>query len=224
MSFGLSRGKNLDVGDIGINQYSLPSPNKGRIDPRNWFKNSDAPFEIEIGSGKGTFLVQEGTSNSKKNYLGFEWTQEFYRYAADRIRRHHVSNIKIMNGDATEFITHWCENNIVDVIHLYFSDPWPKKRHHKRRVIQNSTLEEFHRVLKIDGLVHIVTDHELLWQWCLDHFKRNQDIFLLRPFVPIPSAKEHELVGTNFERKYQKEGRVFYSATLQRVERCIEKE
>ena len=104
MSFGLSHGNALDVGEIGIDLRALPPCDEGRIDPRDWFDNPSAPLEIEIGSGKGTFLVQESKERLEPNYLGFEWASEFYRYAADRIRRHHLTNVKMMHGDATEFL------------------------------------------------------------------------------------------------------------------------
>ena len=216
MSFGLARGKILDVGDVGIDIRTLPPCEDGRIDPRHWFKDSRAPFEIEIGSGKGTFLLQEAQQRSKPNYLGFEWSAEFYRYAADRMRRNHLSNVRLMHGDATEFLRFWCKDNVADVIHLYFSDPWPKKRHHKRRVIQNQTLETFHRVLKQGGLMHVVTDHDDMWQWCQDHVMRHEHLFTIKPFLPAGSANDGELVGTNFERKYQKENRPFHAMTLVR--------
>ena len=206
MSFGLSRGKTLDVGEVGIDMRGLPSFEEGRIDPRSWFKNSDAPFEIEIGSGKGTFLLQESQQRVEPNYLGFEWAAEFYRYAADRIRRNHILNVKMVHGDATEFLRFWCEDNVADVLHLYFSDPWPKTRHHKRRVIQDATLKTFHRVLKPGGILHVVTDHEDLWNWCDEHFARNTTMFTKSPFSASPSASDGELVGTNFERKYRTEG------------------
>lgn len=217
MSFGLSHGKTLNVGEIGIDMRSLPPCEEGPIDPRNWFTNNDASFEIEIGSGKGTFLLQEAQTRTEPNYLGFEWTSEFYIYAADRIRRNHLSNVKVMHGDATEFLRYWCGNGIADVIHLYFSDPWPKTRHHKRRVIQDRTLQSFHRILKPDGVMHVVTDHDDLWQWCEEHFDRNTQLFQRGDFHAAPSAGDGELVGTNFERKYQKEGRPFHATTLTKV-------
>jgi|TARA_B110000196_G_scaffold177121_1_gene151877 tRNA (guanine-N7-)-methyltransferase len=217
MSFGLSRGKTLDVGDVGIDMRTLPTFEEGRIDPRSWFANTDAPLEIEIGSGKGTFLLQESQQCVEPNYLGFEWAAEFYRYAADRIRRNHSTNVKMVHGDATEFLRYWCEDNVTDVLHLYFSDPWPKTRHHKRRVIQDATLETFHRVLKPGGILHVVTDHEVLWEWCCEHFARNTHLFTMSPFSSSPSAGEGELVGTNFERKYRTEGRPFHATTLKRV-------
>jgi len=223
MSFGLSRGKTLDVGDMGIDMRLLPSCKEGRIDPRKWFNNYSAPFEIEIGSGKGTFLLQESKKRENPNYLGFEWSAEFYRYAADRLRRNHIANVKMMYGDATEFLQYWCEYCVADVIHLYFSDPWPKTRHHKRRVIQHKSLETFHRVLKPHGIMHVVTDHDELWDWCEGHFEQNNHLFSRTEFKSALSANEGELVGTNFERKYRHEGRPFYATTLKKVNTCIEK-
>ncbi|MGY8752719.1 MAG: tRNA (guanosine(46)-N7)-methyltransferase TrmB [Phycisphaerales bacterium] len=218
MSFGLARGKTFDVGDIGIDMRKLPPSTDGRIDPRSWFEDASKPFEIEIGSGKGTFLLQESQKHVEPNYLGFEWASEFYRYAADRLRRNHIPNVKMVHGDATEFIKFWCEDNVADIIHLYFSDPWPKTRHHKRRVIQDSTLEMFHRVLKKGGIVHVVTDHDALWEWHVEHFERNTKLFTQVPFCSAQSAGEGELVGTNFERKYKREGRPFHATTLVRVD------
>jgi tRNA (guanine-N7-)-methyltransferase len=218
MSFGLSRGKQLLVGDIGIDMRTLPTSTEGRIDPRNWFADPSKQFELEIGSGKGTFLLQEAQKRIEPNYLGIEWTAEFYRYAADRLRRNHISNVKMVYGDATEFLQFWCEDAIADVIHLYFSDPWPKTRHHKRRVIQDRTLALFHRVLKKGGVVHVVTDHDDLWEWCQEHFLRNTALFDRVEFGAAISASEGELVGTNFERKYKREGRPFHATTLVRMD------
>jgi tRNA (guanine-N7-)-methyltransferase len=218
MSSGLSQGKMLDVGEIGIDMRKLPPSTEGQIDPRNWFADSSKPFEIEIGSGKGTFLLQESQKRVEPNYLGFEWASEFYTYAVDRFRRNHIQNVKMVHGDATEFMRFWCKDNVADIIHLYFSDPWPKTRHHKRRVIQDSTLEMFHRVLKKGAVMHVVTDHEDLWKWCEEHFKQNTSLFTRKIFCPAESASDGELVGTNFERKYMREGRPFFATTLVRID------
>ncbi len=214
MTFGLARGKKLDIAAYGIELDSLPSFEDGRIDPRRWFAQPERRFEIEIGSGKGTFLVQQAPRQPEVNYLGVEWAGEFYRYAADRMRRRAVSNVRMLHGDATEFLRFWCADEVAAVIHLYFSDPWPKKRHHKRRVIQNQTLETFHRILQPDGELRLVTDHDQLWAWCEDHASRHEALFERRPFKTLVSAGEGELVGTNYERKFADEGREFHAMTL----------
>jgi tRNA (guanine-N7-)-methyltransferase len=150
------------------------------------------------------------------NYLGFEWAGEFFRFAADRMRRHQLTKVKIVHDDATEFIRFRCADSVAAVIHLYFSDPWPKNRHHKRRVVQDRMLEEFHRVLQPGGEIRLVTDHEDLWAWYEDHAARHRHLFDRREFAAPESAGEGEIVGTNFERKYREDGRPFFAMTLVR--------
>ena len=217
MSLGLSRGRTLDVGEVGIDMRTLPLCDEGRIDPRSWFKDETCPLEIEIGSGKGTFLLQQSALQPNTNFLGFEWAAEFYRYGADRLRRNGRKSVRMVYGDATEFLQYWCEDQVAEVIHLYFSDPWPKKRHHKRRVIQDDTMHTFHRILKPGGELRIVTDHDDLWDWCLLHIDRHQDLFECIPFNTVDSAGEGELTGTNFERKYRREGRPFHRVTTRKI-------
>lgn len=214
MSFGLSRGRELDTAGFGIEQRDLPPFDAGRIDPRGWFAHPDRRFEIEIGSGKGTFLVQQAAIKPEVNFLGIEWAGEFYRYAADRMRRHQLTNVKMLRGDATEFLRFWCADAVAAVMHLYFSDPWPKKRHHKRRVVQDQTLPELHRVLQTGGELRLVTDHDDLWAWYEDHAARHARLFERAAFDRPESAGEHEIVGTNFERKFREEGRAFHAMTL----------
>jgi tRNA (guanine-N7-)-methyltransferase len=214
MSFGLSRGRELDTTGFGIEQSDLPPFEHGRIDPRTWFEFPDRRLEIEIGSGKGTFLVQQAPIKPEVNFLGIEWAGEFFRYAADRMRRRQLTNVKMLRADATEFLRFWCADEVAAVIHLYFSDPWPKKRHHKRRVVQDHTLPEFHRVLQPDGELRLVTDHDVLWAWYEDHAVRHAYLFDRVRFDHTESAGENEIVGTNFERKFREEGRAFHAMTL----------
>ena len=227
MSFGLGRGRELVPGDVGIELKSLaplpdaPSVPEARallaFDPRAWFPRPERPFELEIGSGKGTFLLQQAELEPETNVLGIEWAGEFWAYAADRIRRRGMPNVKLLHGDATEFIRARVPDGIVSVIHLYFSDPWPKTRHHKRRVIQDHTLREFHRILVPRGELRIVTDHDELWAWDVEHADRARELFERRDFEKPASAREGEVVGTNFERKFRREGRPFHAMTLVRA-------
>ena len=218
MSFGLSRGRELEFEGYGFTSNQLPPVEAGRFDPRSWFDAPSNPLEIEIGSGKGTFLVQQSVLEPETNFLGIEWAGEFFRYAADRIRRHQFSNVKMLHTDATEFIRHWCADGIAQVIHLYFSDPWPKSRHHKRRVVQDETLQQFHRLLVPGGELRLVTDHRELWGWYEDHARRNEHLFSRTIFDSPRSAGESEVVGTNFERKFAREGRPFHAMTLLRAD------
>jgi tRNA (guanine-N7-)-methyltransferase len=233
MSFGLSRGRPLDPGEVGLTAEDLgplpddllSNPLAARLDPRAWFTDPSLPLEIEIGSGKGTFLIQQAARQPDTNFLGIEWAREFYAYAADRLRRRGLGNVRLLNADATEFL-HWrCPDGVARVIHLYFSDPWPKARHHRRRVVQDRFLEDAWRVLMPGGELRIVTDHDEYWAWMEEHFSRwsiggaaagdgSRQMFVRQPFNPPESAGEGEMVGTNFERKYRREGRPFHAAML----------
>ncbi len=214
MSLGLSRRKPQTSG-FGI--VDLPPYGSGPVDPRQWFEQPGRRCEIEIGSGKGTFLVQQAPQRADVNYLGIEKSLEFYRYAADRVRRRGLGNIRILRADAAEFIRFWCADEVAAVIHLYFSDPWPKMRHHKRRVVQDRVLVELHRVLQAGGELRLVTDHKDLWAWYEDHAARHAHLFERAPFDRAESAGEGEIVGSNFERKYRRQGRPFFGMTLKKA-------
>ncbi len=222
MSFGLSRGRTLDTEGFGLTSADLPpfdvaDRTSARIDPRAWFPLPERPFEIEIGSGKGAFLVQEAKHAPEVNHLGIEQAGEFYRYAADRMRRHDLANVRLLHADAVEFIRFRCPDAIARVIHLYFSDPWPKKKHHKRRVVQDASLREFHRVLAPGGELRLVTDHVELWAWYETHAARNEDIFIREAFAPPAWAGDHELVGTNYERKFGALGKPMHAMVLKKI-------
>lgn len=225
MSFGLARGRELDASPIGVTDAELgplpdsiaSDPTSARIDIRRWFARADAPLEIEIGCGKGTFLIQQATLDQSTNYLGIEWAREFWLYTSDRCRRQGFTNVRTLNTDASEFI-HWrVPDASVRVIHLYFSDPWPKSRHHRRRVVQDRFLQDAHRVLAPGGELRIVTDHEDYWAWMQKHFARVEGtLFAREDFARADSAQEGEIVGTNFERKYRREGRPFHACVLRK--------
>lgn len=205
-----------------------PDPSAGWLDPRAWFPDPAAPFEIEIGSGKGTFLVQQAELKPGVNYLGIEWAGEFFRHAADRVDRHHLANVRVLYADATEFLRYRVPTGIVRTVHLYFSDPWPKRRHHKNRVVQDRFLIDAWRVLEPSGELRIVTDHADYWSWMEEHFARFTAgtavsasgptppcaAYLRRDFERVESAGADELVGSNFERKYRREGRPFHGTVL----------
>jgi len=218
MGFSISHGKSLDVTGWGIDQTELPPFDAGRLDFRGWFPpdRQQLPLELEIGSGKGTFLVQQSAQTPEINYLGIEYAAAFWRYAADRCRRHALPNVRLLHTEAAFFIRNYVPDAAFRQVHVYFPDPWPKSRHHKRRLIQEPFLRELHRTLEPAGRVRLATDHTDYYQWMLDHAAKVADIYDQLPFESPASAGEGELVGTNFERKYRREGRPFHGLILLR--------
>jgi tRNA (guanine-N7-)-methyltransferase len=233
MPHSLPHGRSLDVGAVGIEQAQLPPFDQGPLDLRGWFgdERRELPLELEIGSGKGTFLVQQapgapgapgdpgtpGTPGTPGvNYIGIEYARAFWRYAADRVRRHGLVNVKLVHAEAGAFLRNYVPPGCLRQIHVYFPDPWPKARHHKRRLIQEPTLRLMHHALEAGGLVRLVTDHDDYFQWMQEHADRVADLFERLPFSPPAESgsAEGELVGSNFERKYRREGRPFNAMAL----------
>lgn len=216
----------LDVLGYGFSQDDLPELDHGPLDIRTWFKfdreaSPDAvmdaaavPMDLEIGSGKGTFLMQQAGLEPGVDFLGIEWSKKFWRLAADRARRHALGNVRLLWADATVFVRNFVEAGSLRRVHIYFPDPWPKARHNKRRSVQAPFLRELHRVLQPGGEVRLATDHAEYFEWMEDHAAQVEDLFERRPFERPASAGEGELVGTNFERKYIVEGRAFQAMIL----------
>ena len=218
-----SGGGALDVGHIGIAMADLPPFDRGRLDLRAWFGDtgSDAyarPIDLEIGSGKGTFLVGQAKYEPGVNFIGIEYARAYWRHAADRLRRHGLDNVRMVHGEAGAFVRQYVVDGALRQVHIYFPDPWPKKRHHKRRLVQAPFLRELHRVLAPGGQVRLATDHEDYFAWMGEHAAKVAELFERRPFERPAAAGAGELVGTNFERKYRDEGRTFQGMTLHRLD------
>ena len=219
MSRSLAHGKPLDVGSVGLAAEQLAPWTAGALNLHAWFggKLTTRPLELEIGSGKGTFLVQEAARRTGVDFIGIEYARPYWRYAADRCRRHELSNVKLVHVEAGFFLRHYVPDGCLVQVHIYFPDPWPKKRHHKRRFVQESTLVQLHRVLCQGGQVRIVTDHDGYYQWILVAAAKVADRFQRTPFAQLDPAASDELVGSNFERKYRPQAQTFHTMILRKV-------
>ncbi len=178
--------------------------------------SNDSPLELEIGSGKGTFLMQMAQKFPDRNFVGIEWAKAYANFAADRLRRHALNNARMVSAEALWWVKTHVPNAALSALHVYFPDPWPKSRHHKRRLIQKPFLLEARRVLKAGGKLNIVTDHAEYFghiQQTLMDFAH----FTLGPFESPLGSETGWLVGTNFEKKYVAEHRPFYAVTAQQL-------
>ncbi len=108
------------------------------------------------------------------------------------------------------FLREWVQPASLAVLHIYFPDPWPKKRHHKRRLIQPPFVELASSLLIPGGRLQVVTDHQNYFEQYIDPAVRGSKLTVVDYNRP-EAAGEGEFVGTNFERKYRREGRPFYA-------------
>ena len=218
--FLLARTKNMkkrtiqDYENISVKPETVVEP----LDFDILFGRS-ATVEMEVGSGKGTFLLQEAKAFPEKNFFGIEWANKYYKLAVDRMGRWGMPNVRLMRTDAASFIVEHIPDESIDVFHLYFPDPWPKKKHTRRRFFCDENLTQLLRILKSNGIINIATDHADYFEQMTEVTERTVEQGVVKEigFIRPAGAREGELVGTNYERKYMKEGRTTHTLALRKL-------
>jgi tRNA (guanine-N7-)-methyltransferase len=193
-----------------------PEDLDGKIDFIRIFGRK-APVHIEVGTGKAGFLLAQARTQPGVNFLGIERAGRYYRYAVDRIGRWSISNVRIIRTDAAHFLAEFVTDSCVDCFHIYFPDPWPKKRHHKRRFFCQLNLEQLIRCLKPGGIIKTVTDHAEYFEHIQEVLSTQSSRIKEIDFSPAAGADEGEWVGTNFERKYLKEQSQIYTIAVRKL-------
>jgi tRNA (guanine-N7-)-methyltransferase len=182
----------------------------GRLDFGDIF-GRNCPVHVEVGSGKGTFLLNQARAESGINFLGIEWARRYYLYAVDRIGRWGLDNVRIIRTDAALFLAEYVKDKSVECFHIYFPDPWPKKRHHKRRFLCPANLEQLLRCLKTGGELRITTDYAEYFEVITEVIGARSDVLQQIEFPPAAGAEPGEITGTNYERKYIKDKRKIHT-------------
>ncbi len=176
---------------------------------------NEHPVEIEVGFGKGLFLLNASEAHPEVNFFGVEIERKYVYFTATRLAKRQRSNVKVAQGDARLFLRDRIAEGSVQAVHVYFPDPWWKKRHHKRRVFTEDFVRQCARILKPQGRFHIVTDveeyHQIIQALVTE-------VALFTPLAaPEPGQPAHELdYLTNFERKFRLEGRPIYRSAYLR--------
>jgi tRNA (guanine-N7-)-methyltransferase len=186
------------------------------LDWRAVFGN-DNPVEIEVGFGKGLFLLNAALACPDVDFVGIEIVRKYQLFTATRLAKRELKNVRVACTDAHSFLHDHVEQGSLQTLHVYFPDPWWKKRHHKRRVFTSEFVAECDRTLRPGGHLYVVTD-------VADYFKIITDLIVQHPglqLLPPAPVKDpdHDLdYLTNFERKYRKEGRPIHRANYVRIE------
>jgi len=168
-----------------------------------------APLELEIGCGKGLFLLGAAQSDPDTDFLGVEIAGKFAVLSASRLAKRDVPNARVMSTDARVLVGHCLAEGSVRRIHVLFPDPWWKKRHRKRRVFTPEFVTDCGRALEPGGDVHIATDVE-------DYFGDIQETFAAHSRLEPHPAEEpgeptHDMdYMTNYERRFRKAGQPVY--------------
>ena len=170
------------------------------------FSNSfflDKPFKMEIGSGKGDFIVEMAKKYPDVNFLAVERVRTIAGMMVKKIVEEDIPNVKVFANDMN-IIFNEIKDESVDEIYLNFVDPWPKKRHAKRRLTYINLLNQYYRILKKDGLVVFKSDNDGLFEFTNEEFTKTK-------FKVLVSEEKYEFDSekdamTEYETKYRNKG------------------
>ena len=173
---------------------------------------NDHPVEIEVGFGKGLFLLSQSQAHPDVNFFGIEIERKYVMLTAARLARRQTANVRLACTDARWLLQAAVAAGSVAAVHVYFPDPWWKQRHRKRKLFTAEFLEQCVRVLAPGGGLHFATDVQ-------EYFEESWAMLEARPLLaPAPHLILDPKDGlTHFERKYRQEGRAIYRTCFQRT-------
>ena len=180
--------------------------------PANWFEPldwgavfpQDQPIEIDLGCGKGSFLLWAAAANPTRNFLGVERLLRRVRRVDRKAVRGGLNNLRLVRLEAMYLVSKLVPDASVSTYHILFPDPWPKRRHHARRLISADFLADVHRTMTPDGAVNCATDHEEYFEWIQRAFEESARFTQAEPIALPPEAR------TDFEREFIAAGKPVY--------------
>ncbi|OKO91842.1 tRNA (guanosine(46)-N7)-methyltransferase TrmB [Geobacillus proteiniphilus] len=197
-------------------QYVIPDPETKRGRWRELFGN-DRPIHVEIGTGKGKFITEMGRLHPDVNFIGIELYPSVLVSALDKLIESELSNVKLLNANAKDLTAFFADGE-VSRIYLNFSDPWPKKRHEKRRLTYRDFLALYDRILAEDGDIHLKTDNQSFFEYSL--VSLSQYGFVLSSVqLDLHQSGITDNVMTEYEEKFSAKGNRIYRCEAARPPR-----
>ena len=194
--------------------FLQPKDNKGKW--KEIFENAN-PIHLEIGSGKGKFIHTLAEKHPEINFIAMEAQPTVLTFLLDKVEETHRENLKLISGNAEDLLEYFAEGE-VDQLYLNFSDPWPKKRHAKRRLTHADFLKAYEQVLPLEGEIHFKTDNRGLFEYSLASFSQF-GMILKQVWLDLHQVEFEGNVMTEYEEKFSAKGHPIY-----RVEAIFPKE
>lgn len=169
---------------------------------------NEHPIHIEIGSGKGQFVVGMAKAHPEINYIGIDMQLSVLSIALDKALEEDLPNLQLLHVDGKALSEYFAENEI-DQIYLNFSDPWPKTRHEKRRLTFKTFLETDETILKPNGEIHFKTDNRGLFEYSLCSFSK-YGMILEQVWLDLHASDYEGNIMTEYEEKFSAKGQPIY--------------
>ena len=203
----------------GAAEMLAAHPNFVISDPTLWkgkwnklFEN-DHPIHIEIGMGKGQFITGMAKAHPEINYIGVEMQVSVVSIALDKLIEQPLPNLKLLHVDRSA-LTEYFADSEVDQIYLNFSDPWPKKRHEKRRLTYKTFLAVDEQILRPNGEIHFKTDNQGLFEYSLASFSQ-YGMILKQVWLDLHQSQFEGNIMTEYEEKFSSKGQRIYRVEAQ---------
>jgi tRNA (guanine-N7-)-methyltransferase len=174
-----------------------------------------APLEIEVGSGKGLFLRNAAAARPDHNFLGVEIGEKYAQFAAAALVKLALTNAVMVHGDALRLFREFLPDDSLAAVHVYFPDPWWKKRHKKRRVLCEPFVRDVRRTLLPGGSLHFWTDVEEYFQTTVELLAATTDLEGPLEVPETPPAHDMDY-RTHFERRTRQHGEAVYRAEFRK--------
>lgn len=187
------------------NIVDIDGSHAGRIS--EWFDN-DQPIYIEVGSGRGQFITTLAAKHPEINFISMERERSVMIKVLDKVIEQGLTNIKLICNDAIE-LNDYFKDGEVSRLYLNFSDPWPKKRHTKRRLTYQTYLALYKQVLKDDGEIHFKTDNRGLFAYSLESMSQF-GMYFTKINLNLHEEDDEENIETEYERKFSDKGSRIY--------------
>ncbi|MDW4088308.1 tRNA (guanosine(46)-N7)-methyltransferase TrmB [Staphylococcus saprophyticus] len=187
------------------NIVDIDGSHAGRIS--EWFDN-DQPIYIEVGSGRGQFITTLAAKHPEINFISMEREKSVMIKVLDKVIGQGLTNIKLICNDAIE-LNDYFKDGEVSRLYLNFSDPWPKKRHTKRRLTYQTYLALYKQVLKDDGEIHFKTDNRGLFAYSLESMSQF-GMYFTKINLNLHEEDDEENIETEYERKFSDKGSRIY--------------
>lgn len=175
----------------------------------------DAPITLEIGFGDGVSLATMAANAPEQNFIGIEVHRPGVGRLLHLIEENNLSNLRVMDDDAVQIIKHRIPDGSLDRVQLFFPDPWHKKRHNKRRIVQDDFVKLIASKLRVNGVFHLATDWEEYAEHMAEVMEASEDFKSQadQPYSPKPESRP----TTKFERRGLKLGHGVWDLLYEKV-------